>query len=235
MTYGRQRQYARPLLSAPARRPAGIALACAVLISAGGALLVHDAYADPVDRGVDRLAARLGDHAETLRLVADLGQKVAVIVIIAVMVLTCLAARRVNGAALAAVGAPAASVATEEALKPLADHLYVFSTYPSGHTTGCFALVATAAVLLLGHAPSGARSALPIAVVVITVLIGCAVGVALIGLGDHRLIDVVGGAAVGVAVVLTTAFLLDLPVSRRMLALAWPVARAPADGVRLIR
>jgi membrane-associated phospholipid phosphatase len=232
MTYGRQRRYARPLLSAAARRPAGIALACAVLVLAGGAVLVHDAYADPVDRGVDQWAARLNDHAETLRLVADLGQEIPVIVIMAVILLTCLAARRVNGAVLAAVCAPTASVATEKVLKPLADHLYVYASYPSGHTTGCFALIATTAVLLLGHVRSRARSALRIAVVVTTVLIGCAIGVAVIALADHRFIDVVGGAAVGVAVVLTAAFLLDLPVSRRMLALAWPTGRRPAAGAR---
>jgi len=230
MTGGRQRQYTRPLLSAAARPAAGIVLGCAVLILAGGAVLVHDAYADPLDRGVGQWAARLDGHPGALRLVADLGQKVEVIVIIAVMVLACLAARRVNGAVLAAVSAPAASVATEKVLKPLAGHLYLYATYPSGHTTSVFALIATAAVLLAGSASSRARLALRIGVIATAVLIGCAVSIAVVGLGDHRFTDAVGGALVGIAVVLTVTFLLDLRVSRRLLARVWPTRRAPSDS-----
>jgi membrane-associated phospholipid phosphatase len=231
----RQRQPARPLLSAQSRRPAAIALACAVLILAGGAVFVHDQYADPLDRRVDLWAAtRFAGHGETLQLVADLGQKVEVIVIIAVICLACLAARRVNGAVLAAVGAPAASVATEKVLKPLAGHLYFYASYPSGHTTSFFALVATTAVLLagppIGKTPRTPR-ALRVMVVAAAVLVGCAVGVAVIGLGDHRFIDTVGGAAVGIAVVLTATFVLDLRVSRSLLGRTWPTrqTRRPTE------
>jgi membrane-associated phospholipid phosphatase len=231
MTHSQRRQYASPLLSARARRPAAVALACAILILAGGAVLVHDQYADPLDRRVGTWAAtRLAGHRTTLRLLADLGQKEAVIVSIAVLCLSCLAARRINGAVLATVGAPAASVATEKVLKPLAGHLYSYASYPSGHTTSFFALIATAAVLLAGPPADRVRSAVRVATVAATVIVGCAIAVAVIGLGDHHFIDTVGGAAVGIAVVLTATFLLDLPASRRLLGLAWLSRRPPAPS-----
>jgi len=229
MTRSRQRQYARPLLPDRARRPAAIILGCAALMLAGGAVLVHGRYADPLDRRVGAWAAtHLAGLGDSLQLVSNLGGKVEVGVIIAVICLACLAARRVNGAVLAAVGAPAASIATEKVLKPLASHLYVYASYPSGHTTGIFALIATGAVLLAGPQVGRVRPAVRIAIVVTSVLAGCAVGIAMIGLGDHQLTDTIGGAAVGVAVVLTAAFILDLPLSRSVLGLSWLPRRPPA-------
>ena len=233
MTDPRQRQYTRPLLSARARRPAALVLACALLILAGGAILVHDQYTDPLDRRVGVWAAtRLAGHSKALQLVADLGQKEAVIVIIAVLCLACLAARRINGAVLAAVSAPAASVATEKVLKPLAGPLYMYASYPSGHTTSFFALIATAAVLLAGPPAGRVRAALRIAIIVIAVLIGGAIGLAVVALGDHHVIDTVGGAAAGTAVVLVGTFLLDLPVSRSLLGFAWLTRQAPAANTQ---
>lgn len=234
MTRSRQGKHVRPLLSAPARRPAGIVLGCAVLILAGGAVFVHDEYADPLDRTVGLwAAARLARYGETLRLVSDLGQKVEVIVITMVICLACLAVRRVNGAVLAAVSAPAASVATEKVLKPLAGHLYPYASYPSGHTTGFFALIATTAVLLAAPPSGKAPRTLRVAIVVTAVLVGCAISLAVIGLGDHHFIDTVGGAAVGITVVLITTFLLDLPVTRSLLGLAWPARRPPTPDAPL--
>jgi membrane-associated phospholipid phosphatase len=226
----RSGQCVRPLLSATARRPAGIVLACAVLALAAGALCVHDQYADPLDRWAGSWADRLGGHGAALRLAADPGQKVEVIVIIAAMILACLAVRRVNGAVLAAVGTPAAAVATEKVLKPLAGHLYVYASYPSGQTTSVFALIATAAVLLAWPPRTRVRPALRFAIVATAALVGCAVSIAVIGLGEHHLIDTVGGAAVGVAVVLTAAFLLDLAASRSLLGRAWPTRHPPAPS-----
>jgi len=231
MTQTRQRRYARPLLSAGARRPAAVVFACAVLVLAGGAVLVHDQYADPLDRWVsESVVTRLAGHGKTLQLVSDLGQKAAVIVIIAVICLACLAARRLNGVVLAAASAPTASVATEKVLKPLAAHLYPYASYPSGHTTSVFALVATIAVLLAGPPSGNTPRILRVTIVAAAVLVGCAVGLAVIGLGDHRFIDTVGGAAVGIAIVLTGTFLLDVPVIRSLLAPAWPARLPPADA-----
>ena len=223
MTHGWQPRNVSPLLPPAARRLAIILLCSAVLVLAAGAVLVHDQYADPLDRRVDWWAmAHLGGHGEALHLVSDLGQKAGVTVIIAIVFLACLAARRANGAVLAVVGTPAAAVVTEKALKPLTGHLYLNASYPSGHTTSFFALITTVAVLLTGTPASKVRPAVRIAIVATGVLIGCAIGLAVIALGDHRLIDTVGGAAVGIAVVVIVTLLLDLPASRRLLGLPWP-------------
>jgi membrane-associated phospholipid phosphatase len=231
-------QSADPLLPDQARRPAGIVLGCAALILAAGAVFVHDRYADPLDRWVGAWAtSHLGQHGGALQLAADLGQKVQVVVIVAVIVLLCLAVRRVNGAVLAAVSTPAAAVATEKVLKPLAGHLYSYSTYPSGHATSVFAMITTVAVLLAGAPAARVRRSVRIGIAAVAVLIGCAVSIAVVGLAEHNVIDTVGGAAVGVSVVLTTTFLLDLPVSRRLLAVVrlsrpGPAPTAPeAPGV----
>jgi membrane-associated phospholipid phosphatase len=229
MTREGSRQDPRPLLPASTRRIASIVLAAALLILVGGTLLVLDKYSDPLDRHVDGWAtAHLSGYGAELRLVAELGQKTATIVMIAIMLLACLAARRLNGAVLAAVGAPAASVITEKLLKPLAGHLYSYASYPSGHTTSFFAVIATAAILLSGTSASRIRSVGRIAIVVAAVLAGCAVAIAVIGLSEHHFIDTVGGAAAGTAVVLMATFLLDLPASRRLLSLTWLFgARSP--------
>jgi membrane-associated phospholipid phosphatase len=220
----------RPLLPAPARRPVGLVLTGAALTLAAGALCVRDQYADPLDRWVSSWAnGHLSGYSEALRLIADLGQKIQVTVIIAGIVVACLATRRVNGAVLAAVSTPAAAVATEKVLKPLAGHLAPYASYPSGHTTSVFALIATAAVLLAWPARTSGRPALWFAMLATAVLIGCGVCLAVIGLGEHHLIDTVGGAAVGVAVVLTAALVLDLPVSQKLLRVASFSGRMAGD------
>jgi len=222
----------RPLLPAPARRTTGLVLTGAGLTLAAGALCVRDQYADPLDRWVSSwVNDHLSGHSDVLRLIADLGQKLQVIVIIAGIVVACIASRRVNGAVLAAVGTPVAAVATEKVLKPLAGHLAPYASYPSGHTTSVFALIATAAVLLAWPARTSGRPALWFAILATAVLIGCGVCLAVIGLGEHHLIDTVGGAAVGVAVVLTAAFVLDLPVSQRLLRLAGASRSVAGDEV----
>jgi membrane-associated phospholipid phosphatase len=224
---------ARPLLPHQARRPAGLVLGCAGLILASGAVFVRHQYGDPLDQRSDSWAiSHLGQHSKALQLLADLGQEVQVIVIIAIMVAACLAARRRSGAVLAAVSTPAAAAATDKVLKPLADHLYSYATYPSGHATSVFAMIATAAVLLADPPEGRVRPSVRLWIVAGAVLIGCGVSIAVIGLGEHRVIDTVGGAAVGIAVVLMATFLLDLPASRRLLELARLGSRDPVPDAR---
>src|SRR5262249_61451285 len=112
--------------------------------------------------------------------------EVGVIIVWPVMCLACVATRRVTGAVLAAVSTPAASVATEKVLKPLAGHLYLYSTYPSGHTTASFALIATTAVLLAGSPIGRTLRTLRVAIVATAGLVGCAISLAVSGLGDHH-------------------------------------------------
>ncbi len=203
-------------------------LACCALVTAvGGYVCARGTYGDPLDGPIDSwIIAHLGSYRRELQLAADLGQRDQVVVMTSALILTCLAVRRVNIALLAAISVPAAGVLTEKVLKPLVHE--AGAAYPSGRTTEAFALIAILAVLLAHPSESKRRSGWRIAVAATALLVGCAVCVATVGLNDHRFTDTVGGAAVGIGVVLTVTFLLDLPVVRNLLALAYPSLRRSA-------
>ena len=217
----------RPLLSAPARRRSAVALiACAVFTGAAGYVCSADTGGDFADGPVDSwVTQHLGGHAHALQLAADLGQGPQVAVMTLVLVVTCLAARWVNGALLALVSIPVAAALTEFVLKPLVNQHY--SSFPSGRSTGIFAVITVVTVLLAGTPgaripPRGRRI-----VIAVAYLVGCAVAVATVGLGYHTATDVVGGAAVGTGVVLAVALVLDVPISRALLAV---IGRRPRAG-----
>jgi membrane-associated phospholipid phosphatase len=210
-----------PLLPASARRPAAIlAVGCLVLVASLGVASAHQAHGFWIDQHVDSwvvLGLHLPLHA--LSLISRLGGVIEMTALTAALALACLAVRRVNGAVLAVVSVAVAAALTELVLKPLVHRtINGFLTYPSGHTTGLFALAAVIAVLLLSSPGGRPRSALRIAAVAAAVVVACAVGVAMIGMDFHYFTDTVGGAAVGTGVVIGVAFLLDLDGSRRRLA-----------------
>lgn len=213
-----RRQPATPLLPARARRPAALVMAvCAAVTVVLGALYWHSSRPGFPNQAIDSwLTRHLSGHTRALILVHDLGQPVQVAIIGLVIALACLAFRRINGALLTVISLPLAAVLTEKVLKPLFDHRLGGSPdYPSGHTCATFALATIITVLLLNPASSRPRPAVRIAVVVIAALAGCAVGVAMIGLGFHYFTDTIGGAAVGIGVVLATAFGIDMLETRR--------------------
>src|SRR5206468_3648905 len=82
--------------------------------------------------------------------------------------------------------------------------------YPSGHVTGAAAL-ATVAVLL-AHRQWGRRAARSVAVAAATLPL--VVGAGVVRLGWHYATDVVGGAAVGTATVLSVAVAFSLLEAR---------------------
>jgi len=211
-----------PLLPAAARRPAAIlAAGCLVLVAVLGIISAHQSHGDAIDRAVDSWVIGLGIPSHILSLISRIGDVKVMTVLTTALAGACLAARRVGGAVLAAGGVALASALTELVLKPLVHRTVGDSlTYPSGHTTGVFALTAAIAVVLLAPRSGRPRPALRIAVVAGAVVIACAVGLAMIGLQFHYFTDTIAGAAVGTGVVLGLAFLLDLPVARRWLR--WP-------------
>jgi membrane-associated phospholipid phosphatase len=218
-----------PLLSQRGRLIAVILLACALVIFAAGLPFVHGGYADPADRVVDSWSiAHLGPHGTALQLLSDLGERNAVAVLTLLLALACLAARRASAVVLALVSAPVAAALTEWVLKGLVGHLYVDATYPSGHATALFALAVALIVLVASPRRRAGWLALRVVVCVVAVLVAVAVAVAVIALGDHHFADAIGGAATGTAVVLAGALVLDLPLARRVLALAGPFSRAPS-------
>lgn len=165
------------------------------------------------------LLQTIGRHQHALVLAADLGERVAISTLSLFLVVSCLAVRRLNGALLAVTAIPVAAALTEYALKPLLAAPARGGVFPSGHTTAIFAMAGVVAVLLA--TPSRRISRVwRLTIALGTLVASAAVGVAVIGLGMHTFTDALGGAAVGVGVVLLVALLLDLPAVRQPLTTA---------------
>jgi membrane-associated phospholipid phosphatase len=212
---------AAPLLPAPTRRPAAIiALCCLLLVVALGLLFAHQSHGRAIDHAVDSWVMGLHIRSGALELISRLGDLPAMTVMTGALALSCLLARRVTGALLAVIGVLIALFLTEDVLKPLVHRTITvnhYLTYPSGHTTALFALSTALAVVLLSPRSGRPHPAVRIAVVAVAVVVSGLVGMAMIGLDFHYFTDAIGGAAVGIGVVLGTAFLLDVGAVRRWL------------------
>lgn len=212
---------AAPLLPVAARRPAAIvALCCLVLVVTLGLLFAHQSHGRALDDAVDSWVMGLHIRSGTLELISRLGDLPAMTIMTGALAIACLVVRRLTGAVLAVLGVLIALGLTEDVLKPLVHrtitvHHYV--TYPSGHTTALFALSTALAVVLLSPRSGRPHPAVRIGAVAAAVVVSCLVGMAMIGLDFHYFTDAIAGAAVGIGVVLGTAFLLDVGVVRRWL------------------
>jgi len=211
------RQQRKPRVSGPllaaAIRPLAVALlaVCVAITALLGLWLMHQSQADWLDSVIDwGLRVNLYRHRAILIRLGELADPLQTTEIAAALVLACLLTRRWRGALLVAVAIPAAGALTEYLLKPLFDrtaqgHL----EFPSGHSTGAFAMAAVCVVLLLGplrpRLPDTLRKFLAVA----AALTAAGVAVAVVALDFHYFTDTVAGAAVGTAVVLATALLLD--------------------------
>ena len=214
-----QRQNPAPLLPADARRPAALlTMGCLVLVVVLGIMSAHQSHGDAVDRAVDSWVTGLRIPLRAMSLVSRIGGGTVATLLTSALAVACLVVRRVNGAVLAVGGVALASAMTEFVLKPLVDRtLDGDLSYPSGHTTGLFALAAAIAVLMVAPRSGRPRPGVRVAAVAAAVIIGSAVGLAMVGQNYHYFTDTVGGAAVGTGVVIGLAFLLDLPKVRRWL------------------
>jgi undecaprenyl-diphosphatase len=205
--------------------------ACAVIVAVPGVLFAHQTRADAFDRAVDApFISAFSDHRLTAYWLARPGSELLAVLTCAAIVIACLLTRRFGGALLAALALGVSEAITEVLLKPVFHRTYLGSvTYPSGHTTAIFALIATVAVLLLmpprpasakvrGDKP--ARRALQYLVLAAACVLAIIVPIGLMGLRWHYFTDTVGGAAVGLGTVLALAFILDAPIVRRWLAAA---------------
>jgi membrane-associated phospholipid phosphatase len=212
---------AASLLPAAARRPAAIvALCCLVLVVTLGFLFAHQGQGHAIDHAVDSWVMGLHIRSGTLESISRLGGLPAMTVMTGALAVACLVVRRLSGALLAVIGVLIALGLTEDVLKPLVHRTITvrhYLTYPSGHTTALFALSTALAVVLLSPRSGRPHPAVRIGAVVVAVAVSCLVGMAMIGLDFHYFTDTIGGAAVGIGVVLGTAFLLDVEVVRRWL------------------
>jgi membrane-associated phospholipid phosphatase len=200
-----------PLLSAGVRPAAGWFVAgCAVLTAVGGILTAHHAQAGRLDRSIDaRIQAALASHNGLLVAVADIAKPSRVALMIAVLVVACVAVRRLDGVLLAVVAVPAAVLLTE-GLKQLFDRtLNGAPVYPSGHTATAFALAAVVMILMLCPSRHVLPFAIRLAITLAAMLVACAVAIAVIGLNWHYFTDTLAGAAVGVGMVVGVSLAID--------------------------
>ena len=176
----------------------------------------HFAHSGPTDTADVIVGAhvksRLAAHPHLLSLAARLGSPAVVVGGSVGLALLWLAAGRRRAALFALVAAPAAGAATELVLKP-AVHRQVHPEallFPSGHTTGAFALALTVVVLLLPREQTRLLPALAGMVIGIAALaVAAVVAVAVVALGWHYVTDAVGGVVTAVVVVLGAAAIID--------------------------
>jgi membrane-associated phospholipid phosphatase len=213
-----------PLLPARTRRPAAVtAVCCAVIVAVLGVVAFHRSQANPVDRPVDSwLRQQLGSHWQLMSHISYLGGGQVVTLFTAVLIVACLAVRRVNAAAITLISVVAAGGLTEYVLKPLVHETFqhAWLSYPSGHTTSLFALITVVGVLLTDPPRWRPRPGLRLLIMAGLSLVGCAVAVAMTVLQYHYFTDTIAGAAWGTCVALAATFLLDAPAVRRVLGSA---------------
>jgi membrane-associated phospholipid phosphatase len=190
---------------------AAILAGCAAVTAVLGALAAGQTRAGPVDRWVDaRIQGGLGAHWRGLEDLAGAGDVMPVVVMTAVLVAACLVTRRWRGAVLAAVAVPVAAGVAELVLKPLVGRTLMGAlSFPSGTETRVFAVAAVFAVLMADPVRPRIPVAVRLVLAVAVLLAAVAMAVAMVALDQHYFTDTVGGAAVGAAVTLATALILD--------------------------
>lgn len=136
------------------------------------------------------------------------GNPVPMIVISALLAALCGLLRRPSHALLALTAPFTAGVATT-LLKPAFGRTFQgLLAFPSGHTAGVTALALVAGLLLVSMARAQLTVAVPVATAMV-VLVGAAVGLALVAQDWHYATDTVGGFCTAIVVVGALAFLLD--------------------------
>jgi membrane-associated phospholipid phosphatase len=208
-----------PLIPDRGRRAAVIvSVCCAAVLAAGAVAGAGKSHGNSLDQSVDRwVIDHFHTHLNGMKQITDLGNPTPAIALTVIVILGCLVVRRVNGAILAPAAALVANVVTELVLKP-AVHETIGQpgvlSYPSGHTTSVFTLVAVVVVLLIDPPHTRVPGWLRLVLAILAVAIGCVVAVSLIGIQYHYFTDTVGGACVAIGVVLVLSLLLDAPAAR---------------------
>jgi len=206
--------YPQPLLPRPWRPLALLSwLAAAAVLAALSWHFAHGAAVNGPDTIVaSGVKARLAAHPHLLSLAARLGSPAAVVGGSVLLALLCLLGRRPRAALFALLAAPAAGAVTEFVLKPAVhreQHVNAL-LFPSGHTTGAFALAMTVVVLLLPREDTRLLPAIARLVVAVAALaVAAVVAVAVVALGWHYVTDAVGGVVTAIVVVLGLAGVLD--------------------------
>ena len=199
----------RPLLPGPLRRAAAWLLAACVAVTVILGVLVSRGKPLWLDSVLDpRFQAWPARFPALVDRLADLGTLGPVALMTLALILACVATRRWSGVVLAAVAVPVATGLTEYVLKPYVGQA-IGQAFPSGHAASMFALAASCAVLLVDPPRFQLPGAVRLLLVSMAVLLAAAVAAAMVAIGAHNFTDAVGGAAVGIGVVLACALTLD--------------------------
>jgi membrane-associated phospholipid phosphatase len=198
------------LLPESLRRPAAALLAvCLTAMAVTGVRSAHYRLPDWLDATFDpRIQAQLGRFPVLLTWLPDLGTLEPVAAMTLALIVGCTLVQRWRGALLAAVAVPVAIGLTEYLLKPTVG-VAIGQGFPSGHATSMFALAASCAVLLAAPSRHRLSGTVRLLLALVAVLVAAAVAAVMVANGSHSFTDAVGGAAVGTAVVLACAFILD--------------------------
>lgn len=218
----RGNRWATDLLQPGAQRrtAVAVALACVAVTALLGWRYAHDTQPGWLDARVDpRVRSAFARYQTPLTLLAQLGETAAVAVMTVALALACAVTRRGRGAVLTCVAMPVAGALTEFVLKPWIGRTIGGSlSFPSGHTTGAFAVAITGAVLLVGPGHPRLVTSVRLSLALGAVMLAATVGVATVALDWHYFTDTLGGAAVGTGTVLVTALAIDfLSQARRRL------------------
>ena len=188
----------------------GLIGACVLVTLVLGVRYANTTGPGRIDRNFDvRIKARLADHHGLLERLVNLGDPQVIVAWSILLSLVCLLLRRWRGALLCLVGPAIAGGLTDYILKPLINRDYGGAGYsfPSGHTTGAFAVAICVIVLLLNRNELYIELRVLLGLVGIGLAAGVATGV--VGLGYHYTTDTIGGFCVALGVVLALAILID--------------------------
>lgn len=211
---GEQRLIPRRLRGAVA----AAAFAAAATTITLGAVYTGGSTAGRLDRALDSgFYSRVGRHHALTDALVSLGSPSVLAVLTILIVVVLLGLRRGRAVWLAALAPLVASAITEWGLKPLVERTRGGTlSYPSGHTTGIFAIALVVVVLLvLGSSSRRRLLAVRVAASVIALAAATAVAVATVAAGRHYVTDAVGGVGVAIATVITVALLVDSVADRR--------------------
>ena len=192
-----------------------VVVVCAVVTAVLGVHYAGTYAPGRIDQALDlRIRERLADHHHLLAHLVRLGNPETVVTLAVLLTALCVVRRRWRGAALSVVGPAVSVVLTELVLKPLVGrHIGLAYSFPSGHTTGAFAIAVTAAVLIFDS--RGIQPSLRVGLSVLSLGLAACVAAAVVGLGYHYATDTIGGFCVALGVVLGVAVLIDEVADRR--------------------
>lgn len=216
-------------------RAAAVAVAgvCLAAIALLGAWVTRRTSLDWLDSAVDAKArSALGGHPRLLDVLIWPGGPVGVATMTIAVAMACAARRRYRGLALVVISVPGATMITELVLKPLIGRtMWGTASFPSGHSTGVFALAAVITVLFITRPGAEVPRALRLLLALTAFLVAAVVAFALIARSMHDFTDTVGGAVTGIGTVLLTALALDVlwPVMQRYRRRSRPADLVPVQ------